>query len=105
MNPEFMDRLEDLRKSFGKPMVVSSGYRCAAHNHSVSHTGTAGPHTTGCAVDIRIGGAEAFELLRLATIQGFSGVGVSQAGDAGNRFLHLDILTAPRFPRPRVWSY
>lgn len=100
----FMVRLERLRAIYGKPMPVSSGYRSPAHNAAVSTTGETGPHTTGRAVDILVRGADALELIGLATDLGFTGIGVSQKGPS--RFIHLDDLPdAPGQPRPTIWSY
>ena len=31
MNPEFIDKLNDLRLAFGKPMKITSGYRHTSH--------------------------------------------------------------------------
>lgn len=104
MNCAFMDRLQALRDAYGKPMIVTSGYRSPEYNATISKTGTDGPHTTGRAVDIAIRGREAYVLLSLAIELGFTGIGVSQKGEA--RFLHLDDLTAEEgFPRPWIWSY
>ena len=101
---EFIDRTQNLRTRYGKALHVTSGARCPAYNAKVSHTGTTGPHTTGRAVDFLIRGHEAYELLSLAFIDGFTGIGVSQKGDS--RFLHLDDLPdAEGQPRPWVWSY
>lgn len=99
----FMDRLEDLRVAYGRPMSLSSAYRCAAHNAAVSSTGTDGPHTTGRAVDVLVSGPEAFKLIQLAVSRGFTGIGVKQKGDG--RFIHLDDLPDGSHPRPRIWSY
>ncbi len=99
----FLDRLEELRRLFGHPMPVSSGYRTPAHNVAVSSTGPTGPHTTGRACDVAVSGALAFALVRLALDCGFTGIGVRQHG--ASRFVHLDDLRAPAFPRPRIWSY
>ena len=98
MKPEFMARLQDLRDAFKRPLAITSGYRCPAHNDSVSSTGTHGPHTTGAAVDIGIDRADALELLQLITIMGFNGLGVKQKGSG--RFLHIDDREKPAF-----WSY
>ncbi|MBF0339440.1 MAG: peptidase M15 [Magnetococcales bacterium] len=105
MDTAFMDRLERLRGAYGKPMRVSSGYRCAAHNLAVAHTGSTGPHTTGHAVDILITSPDAWNLVRLATCLGFTGIGVSQTGTPANHFIHLDDLRAPAYPRPWLGSY
>lgn len=105
MDPVFLANVDELRRRYGKPLTVSSGYRCPAHNAAVSHTGGAGPHTTGRAVDFAISRREALELLALALAsRNFTGIGVSQKGNG--RFLHLDDLpNAPGQPRPTIWSY
>jgi zinc D-Ala-D-Ala carboxypeptidase len=106
MQAEFMQRLEGLRDAFGRPLVLSSAYRCGVYNARVSTTGLHGPHTSGRAVDIRISGPAVYELLALALTLGFTGIGVQQKGAHGGRFLHLDDLPAtPQGPRPTVWSY
>lgn len=102
--PEFLERLQGMRDAFGRPMVISSGYRSPAHNAAVSATGEDGPHTTGRAVDVRISGPDAYLLLKLALMFGFTGIGISQKGEHGARFLHLDDIPDPAM-RPRVWSY
>lgn len=100
-----LDRLQRVRDRFGKRMTVSSGDRCPDHNAAVSKTGRDGPHTKG-AFDILVSGADAYALLRIALEEGFTGIGVSQKGDHGARFLHMDDLPdAPGQPRPTVWSY
>ncbi len=102
MDPTFLERLEALREQFGKPMKVTSAFRCPAHNRKVSSTGEDGPHTTGRAVDILIQGFDAFRLVKIALALGFTGLGVKQKSTG--RFLHLDDLQKP-YPRPRIWSY
>jgi len=102
----FVDKLDALRKTYGAPIVISSGYRCPEYNATVSSTGTNGPHTTGRAVDIAVSGAEAFKLMELALASGeFNGVGVNQKGNHAGRFIHLDDLDPASHPRPGVWSY
>ena len=102
-DPAFLAKLEDLRVAFGKPMTVTSGYRCPRHNAEVSHTGTAGPHTIGAA-DIAVSGEDAYTLVQLAMACGFSGIGIKQSGDFPGRFVHLDNLPFS-WPRPRIWTY
>lgn len=106
ITPNFLDKLEALRECYGKPIRISSGYRCPAHNAGVSHTGARGPHTIG-AVDIPVSGGEAYDLLRAAWVVGFSGIGMSQHGKHASRFIHLDDcdITDSRIPRPMLWSY
>lgn len=108
MSDDFLWRLQDLRDSYGKPMRITSGYRCK--NHPIeSGKKSVGAHTTGRAVDVAVSRGEAYSLLRLAIRMGFTGIGVQQKGDG--RFIHLDDITAKedfngkKFPRPTIWSY
>lgn len=105
VQPALVYALDDLREAYGKPLVITSGYRCPAHNQAVSTTGPNGPHTTGLACDIAISGRDAYTLLRLAMASGkFTGVGVHQSGYG--RFLHLDMIPdSLGHRRPWVWSY
>nr|WP_029767048.1 D-Ala-D-Ala carboxypeptidase family metallohydrolase [Pseudomonas sp. P818] len=102
MDSEFMDKLQRLRSAFGKPMVLSSAYRCPRHPVEAKKTAP-GEHCTGKAVDVAIRGPEALRLLQLALELGFTRIGVSQKGTA--RFLHLGTSAGGRFPSPAIWSY
>lgn len=99
MRPQFMERLQDLREAYNKPMLVTSGYRCANHpaERVKAQPGT-GTHSQGIAADIGVSGADAVSLLRLALDAGFTGIGIQQKGYG--RFLHLDIRE-----QPAIWSY
>lgn len=104
MSPEFMERLELLREEYGKPIILSSAYRCPEYNNKISATGKNGPHTTGRAVDIPIMLYDAFLIAKLAFMFGFTGIGIKQHGYPGKRFIHLDDIQDPR-TRPRIWTY
>lgn len=99
MQPAFMAKLQALRYAYGKPMVITSGYRCSAHpveaKKQVPGTGT---HSQGIASDIGVSGADAQALLRLALEAGFAGIGIQQKGHG--RYIHLDIRE-----HPALWSY
>lgn len=104
MHDSFIDLMDQLREEYGKPVLISSGYRCPAHNMVVSSTGSDGPHTTGKASDIRVSRKDAYKLAKLAFMIGFTGIGFQQKG--AGRFIHLDTLRdAPGQPRPTIWSY
>lgn len=106
MDPDFITRLDEMRRRYGRPIVVNSGYRCPDHNEAVSSTGRNGPHTTGRAADVRVLGRDAYLVISLAPIFGFTGLGVAQKGDHGSRFIHLDTIeNSATSPRPWVWSY
>lgn len=99
-----MDRVEELRVRYGKPLRVTSAARCPDHNSRVSGTGRTGPHTTGRAIDLGVSGADAYRVIQIALELGFTGIGVQQKG--AGRFVHLDTLpNAVGCPRPWVWSY
>ena len=93
---EFMEKVQALRTAYGKPLVLSSAYRCPEHPIEAAKT-KAGQHSKG-AVDIRVAYAAAHEVLRLAFSMGFTGIGVNQKGS--HRYIHLDMR-----PNPTVWSY
>jgi len=105
MDLNFLEMLEDLRAMVDRPLQLSSAYRCPEHNDTVSSTGRTGPHTTGQAVDILAYGELAYDIVTVARLVGFTGIGVKQRGHFGGRFIHLDNLAVPDFNRPRIWSY
>lgn len=105
MDDEFMERIKILREECGFPFIVSSAYRCPDYNAQKSKTGFDGPHTTGKAMDILVQGENAYILVKKALLHDFTGIGVNQKDDVSKRFIHLDILTAPDYPRPRIFSY
>lgn len=103
IDPAFMDALQALRSSYGKPIVVSSAYRCPEHPIEAAKP-EPGAHSTGQAADLLVSREDAHRVLKLAFQIGFGGIGVNQRGDV--RFIHLDtIKSEPMRPRPTVWSY
>ena len=100
MAPVFMQKLQQLRTAYGKPMVISSGYRCPDHP-TEARKSTPGVHSMGIACDVAVQGNDAYNLLSLAFAYGFTGIGVNQKGTG--RFIHLDTYREP--PRPNIWSY
>lgn len=103
MDSGFMGRLQALRNDYGKAMVITSGYRDAAHPVEARKS-EPGPHNTGRACDVAVRGGDALRLIELAIKHGFTGIGVSQKG--GGRFIHIDDLPHNhKRPRPWVWSY
>ena len=103
MDADFMGRLQRLRQAFGRPMVISSGYRDPSHPVEAAKR-QPGPHTMGRACDVAVRGADALALIVLAVQHGFTGIGVQQKG--ASRFIHLDDLPSQTHqPRPAIWSY
>lgn len=78
--------LEHLRRVMGgKPVTISSGYRCVPHNGTIPNADPNSYHTKGMAADIKIGGADPTEMLAHAVKCGATGVGLYH-----NR-IHVDV--------------
>lgn len=92
-----------MRWALAEPLYISSGYRCADYNTTVSTTGPVGPHVQGLAADIRCFGGKAHRVLSAALSFGVPRIGVSQKGSASGRFLHVDLLESEL--SPWIWSY
>lgn len=106
MRPSTLDRLQTLRTKLGRPLIITSGYRCREHPVEVGKASGPGAHAFGCAVDVRAIGSEAYLIVRAALELDFTGVGVSQrAGQP--RFVHLDDAMPGEFGlvRPTMWGY
>jgi zinc D-Ala-D-Ala carboxypeptidase len=103
MQESFMDRLQALRTAYGKPMIITSGFRHISHS-AERQKARPGAHVYGHAADIAVSHADAYELIAMAIKHGFTGIGVQQKGNG--RFIHLDDMPADvARPRPTVWSY
>lgn len=101
MNEAFLVKLDTLRRLYGKPIVITSGYRTPEYNDFLGATQT---HSTGRAVDIAISRKECYNILELLKTCGFTGIGLKQKGN--DRFIHIDDLEeAEGRPRPHVWTY
>lgn len=98
---EFQLELQALRETYGRPMRLSSAYRCPEHNDRVSSTGKTGPHTKG-AVDVLVSGRDALDLVQVALRLGWFGIGLKQVGPHAQRFVHLDRRP---WEKGTVWSY
>ena len=97
---ELMLDVVDLRKWYGKPMRVTSAYRCSQHPIEVKKLGI-GEHTRG-AIDLQVPVEDCYKIVKKAFSMGcFSGIGINLKGDPSKRFIHLD----NRSENPRIWSY
>lgn len=100
INESLLNKLQLLRNKYGKPMKITSGYRCPKHPIEAKKAAP-GAHSTGLACDIGVSGSEAHQILLLAMELGFTGIGVQQKGTG--RFIHVDLTVGQN--RPTVWSY
>ena len=85
IDPELIEMLYAARLHAGIPFVVTSGYRCPAHNgHVGGVSGSA--HTTGKAADIRANSMVArMKVLDAMLRSGFPRVGIAR------EFVHVDL--------------
>ena len=99
MDEEFMDKLLVLRIAFGKPMVITSGYRHWSHPVEVRKGHKNGEHTQGRCIDVRVTQSrERFELLKLAFDMEFPRFGIHDS------FLHIG-LGGDGLANNVVWDY
>ena len=105
MQKEFLDILQQIRTTYGKPMPINSGYRDFTHpieRGKLNRGKEVGAHTYGVAADIAVRGEDAMELFVIAFSYGIRRIGVYQRGQ--ERFLHLDIGDRElNFP-PALWT-
>ena len=102
IDEDFLCWLQDLRRLFAYPMIITSGYRCPKNNK-----GRGPAHALGKAVDVNVYGIHTYLLVDKAMARGVRGLGVNQKGELNQRFIHLDMLDDGEggAPRPRIWSY
>ena len=101
MNEGFMKKLMALRKDLDQHIKIISGYRHMAYNDVLGGSRDS-PHLQGKAVDIECHGKKAYNIIRLATEHGFTGIGVKQHGSKEDRFVHLDMNNPSNLS---IWSY
>jgi hypothetical protein len=89
MSIELLEKLQELRTRLNKPIIVTSGYRSPKHSIEASKP-KPGYHSKGIAVDIGCNSQDAYDIVRLAFLIGFTGIRVSQKNGLP-RFIHLDL--------------
>lgn len=92
---KLIDIVQKIREHFGKPIIVSSGYRCPVHNKSVNGA-TSSRHMKGQAADVYIEGVEPIEIARYAESIGVKGIGLYET-DKDGYFVHVDTRTSKYF--------
>lgn len=93
--------LEDVRSLYGRPVRITSGWRCAAHNARVGgHPQSR--HLVGCAADLAPldRDRERWEALRLAVVEVARRYGAdwSTYSDPVRRVIHLQCPRGARLP-------
>ena len=88
LDPRLVYLLQVLRTEIGKPIHITSGFRCDTHNRNVGGA-LDSYHVKGMAADVAIAptGLTASKLLEACNKVGFTGIGVYS--DQG--FIHVDV--------------
>lgn len=96
-----MDKLEELRRSVKKPVLINygrlrlRGYRSISENARVEMAAKNSWHCKGCAADVTVEGLTPHEVGELAAKIGFTGIGIYDT------FTHIDV----RFGEIARWDY
>ncbi|WP_444891752.1 hypothetical protein ACJJIE_00125 (plasmid) [Microbulbifer sp. TRSA001] len=127
MKLEFLAHLNRVRERvYGRPMPISSGYRCEHHPiearkrkqaEEEGRTRPLGDHSCGVGVDVLASGRNAHDLMQALHVynwlhiqeglpQPFTAICPDQRGLVMMRFIHIGSNTeAPGRPRPWLWTY
>ena len=99
MDPEFITLLDEMRHRVGRPLTITSGYRCAEHPDE-KRKSMPGAHSAGLAADIAVSnGKERYEILKAAFDLGMVGIGTAKT------FIHVDAGHPSPDMRPSAWKY
>ncbi len=95
IDDDLVNYLQKIRNYFGKPVNITSGYRCSTHNKNVGGA-TGSRHTKGQAADISITGIKPAEIAKYAESIGILGIGLYETNSDGH-FVHIDTRTTKSF--------
>lgn len=92
LNPRLVEALQALRDLAGRPIRITSGYRCPDHNRAAGGSKRS-QHLLGNAADIVIGAHEPVEMFCLANeVAAFRNGGIGLYPEDG--FIHVDVREA-----------
>ncbi len=101
LEDSLLDKIELVREKYGKPIIITSGYRCLAHNKAIGGAINSS-HVSALALDIQP------ELLILDELDDLYDVCYTifdNIGDGRNRgFIHVDDRPAKTTGK-RTWLY
>ena len=87
--------IQQIRDHFGKPVTITSSYRCEIHNKRVGGA-TKSYHMQGKAADIVVQGVSSREVAKYAESIGILGIGLYETS-ADGYFTHIDTRTTKSF--------
>ena len=95
IDEKLVEILQKIRSHFGKPVHISSAYRCAAWNKAVGGVSNS-YHCYGQAADIKVEDTAPAEVAKFAESIGVKGIGLYET-DADGNFVHVDTRTTKSF--------
>lgn len=85
MNYELLGMIDKAREIYGKPMVVTSGFRTESHNQKVGGVKSSS-HLKGLAIDVAcVSSSDRFKMIKALLEVGFNRMGIAST------FIHVDI--------------
>jgi len=97
MQPSTLYKLNFARGVADIPFVITSGYRCEAHNQRVGGKSQSA-HTKGYAVDIKASTSDSrFKIVNALLKVGFTRIGIAK------NFIHVDDDSS--LPQNVMWEY
>ena len=95
VNEDALNRLQELRVTLGKPLIVNSAYRSPEHNRKVGGA-KASKHLEGTAFDISMANHDPASFIAAARKAGFKGIGTYPRSN----FIHIDTGPARSWGEP-----
>lgn len=95
IDEKLVEYVQQIRDHFGKPVTITSPYRCEVHNRRVGGA-TKSYHMRGQAADIVVQGIPSREVAKYAESIGILGIGLYETSKDGY-FTHIDTRTTKSF--------
>ena len=95
VDEELVKILQKIRDHFGKPVYISSAYRCETWNKKVGGVSRS-YHRYGQAADIKVDGVKPAEVAKYAESIGVLGIGLYET-DSDGHFVHVDTRTTKSY--------
>lgn len=95
IDDKLVEILQNIRDHFGKPVYISSAYRCEPWNKAVGGVENS-YHRYGQAADIKVEGVAPAEVAKYAESIGILGIGLYET-DADGHFVHVDTRTSKSY--------
>lgn len=95
IDEKLVEYIQQIRDHFGKPVTITSPYRCEVHNKRVGGA-TKSYHMQGRAADIVVQGVSSREVAKYAESIGILGIGLYETSKDGY-FTHIDTRTTKSF--------